>query len=202
MSRYTGPTTRINRRFKHVIFAPTKASERKPYLPGMHGPRLRRKLSDYSIGLTEKQKLRYLFGLTEKQFSLTFKKAKRLRGITGENFLRLLEMRLDNTIYRLGLAKSRPAARQFVNHRHTRVNGKKVDIPSFSVSVGDVIDIPDTSSSKQLATQALEDSRLHTRPSWLSLEADTLRGEVLKNPDLEEMEQGINLQIIVEFYSR
>ena len=136
MSRYTGPTTRVNRRFGMPIFAETKAMQKKPYIPGQHGPRLRRRVTDYSMGLNEKQKLRFMFGLSEKQFRLTFERAKRQRGVTGEIFMRLLELRLDNIIYQLGFARSRAAARQFVTHGHVQVNGKKVDIPSYSVKVG------------------------------------------------------------------
>ena len=165
MSRYTGPTTRINRRFSQAIFAPTKAFERKPHLPGQHGPRLRRKLSDYAIGLNEKQKLRYMYGMTEKQFRLTFERAKSKRGVTGEIFLQMLECRLDNVVYRLGLAKSRAAARQFVGHGHIVVNGKKTDIASFSVKEGDEIEVRERTSSRQLATQSLEEAK---RESFLN----------------------------------
>lgn len=202
MARYTGPTTRINRRFGQAIYAPNKAFERKPYLPGQHGPRLRRKSSDYSIGLNEKQKLRYMFGLTEKQFRLTFAKAKNQRGVTGEIFLRLLEMRLDNVIYRLGLAKSRRAARQFVNHGHIKVNGHKVDIPSYSVSPGDVVEVRDRTSSRQLATRCLEETQFRAVPAWMSMERDAIRGTINREPTTDEMEQDVNLQIIVEYYSR
>ncbi|WP_309381490.1 30S ribosomal protein S4 [Cerasicoccus frondis] len=202
MARYTGPTTRINRRFAQAIFAPNKAFERKPYLPGQHGPRLRRKSSDYAIGLNEKQKLRFMFGLTEKQFRLTFAKAKNQRGVTGEIFLRMLEMRLDNVIYRLGLAKTRRAARQFVNHGHIKVNGHKVDIPSYSVSPGDVIEVRDRTSSRQLATRCLEETQFRTVPAWMAMERDAIRGTVSREPAVDEMEQDINLQIIVEYYSR
>ncbi|MGE9295601.1 MAG: 30S ribosomal protein S4 [Puniceicoccales bacterium] len=202
MARYTGPTTRINRRFGQAIYAPNKAFERKPYLPGQHGPRLRRKTSDYAIGLNEKQKLRYMFGLTEKQFRLTFAKAKNQKGVTGEIFLRFLEMRLDNVVYRLGLAKSRRAARQFVNHGHIKVNGHKVDIPSFSVSPGDIVEVRDRTSSRQLATRCLEETQFRTVPAWMSMERDAIRGTISREPAVDEMEQDINLQIIVEYYSR
>lgn len=202
MARYTGPTTRINRRFGQAIFAPNKAFERKPHLPGIHGPRLRRRVSDYSTGLNEKQKLRFMFGLTEKQFRLTFDKAKRKRGVTGENFLQLLETRLDNVIYQLGFARSRQAARQFVNHGHIRVNGQKVDIPSFEVSPGDVIEVRDRTSSRQLATRCLDETQYRVVPAWLTIDRDALRGSVNRLPAISEMEQGINLQVIVEFYSR
>jgi small subunit ribosomal protein S4 len=202
MSRYTGPTTRINRRFSQAIFAPTKAFERKPHLPGQHGPRLRRKLSDYAIGLNEKQKLRYMYGMTEKQFRLTFERAKSKRGVTGEIFLQMLECRLDNVVYRLGLAKSRAAARQFVGHGHIVVNGKKTDIASFSVKEGDEIEVRERTSSRQLATQSLEGSLARIVPEWLNLNTDSLKATVNRIPSVDETEQSINVQLIVEYYSR
>jgi len=202
MSRYTGPTTRINRRFSQAIFAPTKAFERKPHLPGQHGPRLRRKLSDYAIGLNEKQKLRYMYGMTEKQFRLTFERAKSKRGVTGEIFLQMLECRLDNVVYRLGLAKSRAAARQFVGHGHIVVNGKKTDISSFSVKEGDEIEVRERTSSRQLATQSLEGSQARIVPEWLNLNTDSLKATVNRIPSVDETEQSINVQLIVEYYSR
>ena len=202
MSRYTGPTTRINRRFSQAIFAPTKAFERKPHLPGQHGPRLRRKLSDYAIGLNEKQKLRYMYGMTEKQFRLTFERAKSKRGVTGEIFLQMLECRLDNVVYRLGLAKSRAAARQFVGHGHVVVNGKKTDIASFSVKEGDEIEVRERTSSRQLATQSLEGSQARIVPEWLNLNTDSLKATVNRIPSVDETEQSINVQLIVEYYSR
>jgi small subunit ribosomal protein S4 len=202
MSRYTGPTTRINRRFSQAIFAPTKAFERKPHLPGQHGPRLRRKLSDYAIGLNEKQKLRYMYGMTEKQFRLTFERAKSKRGVTGEIFLQMLECRLDNVVYRLGLAKSRAAARQFVGHGHIVVNGKKTDIASFSVKEGDEVEVRERTSSRQLATQSLEGSQARIIPEWLNLNTDSLKAIVNRIPSVDETEQSINVQLIVEYYSR
>ena len=202
MSRYTGPTTRINRRFSQAIFAPTKAFERKPHLPGQHGPRLRRKLSDYAIGLNEKQKLRYMYGMTEKQFRLTFERAKSKRGVTGEIFLQMLGCRLDNVVYRLGLAKSRAAARQFVGHGHIVANGKKTDIASFSVKEGDEIEVRERTSSRQLATQSLEGSQARIVPEWLNLNTDSLKATVNRIPSVDETEQSINVQLIVEYYSR
>ena len=202
MSRYTGPTTRINRRFSQAIFAPTKAFERKPHLPGQHGPRLRRKLSDYAIGLNEKQKLRYMYGMTEKQFRLTFERAKSKRGVTGEIFLQMLECRLDNVVYRLGFAKSRAAARQFVGHGHIVVNGKKTDIASFSVKEGDEVEVRERTSSRQLATQSLEGSQARIIPEWLNLNTDSLKATVNRIPSVDETEQSINVQLIVEYYSR
>ncbi|MGF1450129.1 MAG: 30S ribosomal protein S4 [Opitutales bacterium] len=202
MARYTGPTTRINRRFGQALFAPTKAFERKNYLPGIHGARLRRRVSDYAIGLNEKQKLRLMFGLTEKQFRLTFARAKNQRGVTGEIFMQLLEARLDNVIYRLGLARSRQAARQFVCHGHIKVNGHKVDIPSYDAQPGDEIEVRDRTSSRQLATRCLEETQMRAVPAWLTMVEESLRGTVNRLPTRDEMEQDINEQLIVEFYSR
>ncbi|MFW5873894.1 MAG: 30S ribosomal protein S4 [Verrucomicrobiota bacterium] len=202
MARYTGPTTRINRRFGQAIFAPTKAFERKPHPPGQHGPRLRRKLSDYAIGLNEKQKLRFSYGMTEKQFRLTFERAKNQRGVTGDIFLQMLERRLDNVVYRLGFAKSRSAARQFVGHGHIIVNGKKTDISSFMVKEGDEIEVRERTSSRQLATRSMEESTARTVPEWLNLNADALKATVNRLPTAEEGEESINVQLIVEYYSR
>lgn len=202
MSRYTGPTTRISRRFGQPIFGTNKSFEKKPYPPGIHGPRLRRKLSDYAIGLNEKQKLRYTYGLSEKQFRRIFEQAKRERGVTGDRFLQLLETRLDNVVYALGFGKSRQAARQFVNHGHIRVNGRKVDIPSFVVKAGDEIEVRSSTSSRQLATRNLDETRLRVVPAWLSLQEDSLRATVNRLPDREEIDPGVNEQLVVEFYSR
>jgi len=202
MSRYTGPTTRINRRFGISIFPPNKAQDRKPHPPGQHGPRLRRKLSDYALGLNEKQKLRYLYGLTEKQFRLTFDRAKRKRGVTSDTFIQLLEKRLDAVIYSVGFAKTRRQARQFVNHGHVKVNGRKVDIPSFTVSAGDTIEVKEATSSRQLATRALEDTRIRSVPLWLTRNEDALTATVSREPSADDIETGINVQLIVEFYSR
>jgi small subunit ribosomal protein S4 len=202
MSRYTGPTTRINRRFGMAIFPANKSFERRTYPPGQHGPNFRRKVSDYSAGLLEKQKLRLMYGLTEKQFRNLFEKAKRKQGITGENFLSYLETRLDNVVYRLGFAKTRNAARQFVNHGHLLVNGKKVDIASFQVSVGDDLTVREKTSSRQVATRNLDGSQYNTTPPWLEVKVDSLQGTVTRLPQSDELEQSINIQLVVEFYSR
>jgi len=202
MSRYTGPTTRINRRFGQAIFAPTKAFERKPHPPGQHGPRLRRKFSEYAVGLNEKQKLRFMYGITEKQFRLTFEKAKNTRGVTGEIFLQMLETRLDSVIYRLGFAKSRAGARQLVGHGHICVNGQKTDIASFIVKEGDEIEVRERTSSRQLATRSMEESQGRIVPEWLTLNADALKATINRLPSTEETENSINVQLIVEFYSR
>ena len=199
---YTGPTTRINRRFKMAIFPATKAYERKPYLPGIHGAHLKRRISDYSLGLNEKQKLRFMFGLSEAQFRLTFEKAKHARGVTGETFLRLLECRLDNIVYLMGFAKTRKAARQLVTHGHICVNGHKVNIPSYSCEPGEVISVSEKLPSRQLATRSLDESQGRNCPSWLTVQADNLKGTVDRLPIREEMVSEIDEQLIVEYYSR
>ena len=200
--RYTGPTTRINRRFKMAIFPATKAYERKPYLPGIHGAHLKRRVSDYSLGLNEKQKLRFMFGLSEAQFRLTFEKAKHARGVTGETFLRLLECRLDNIVYLMGFAKTRRAARQLVSHGHVCVNGHKVNIPSYSCQPGEVISIGEKLPSRQLATRSLDESQGRNCPAWLTVQSDSLKGTVDRLPVREEMVSEIDEQLIVEYYSR
>jgi small subunit ribosomal protein S4 len=202
MSRYTGPKARINRRFGCEIFPSCKAVERKPYFPGIHGPRLRRKVSEYGTGLNEKQKLRYMYGLTERQFRLTFDAAKSKRGVTSELFLRFLEMRLDSVVYLLGFARTRRAARQLVCHGHVVVNNLKVDIPSYRCSVGDVIGARSHDSSKRYIMQSLEDCRYRVVPVWMTLDSFALKGKIEREPIAEELEQRINGQLIVEFYSR
>ena len=202
MARYIGPTTRISRRFNQPIFGATKAFEKRQYPPGQHGPKLRRKLSEYAVGMNEKQKLRYTFGLLERQFRRMFEIAKRERGVTGERFLQLLETRLDSVIYSLGFAKSRAAARQIVNHGHVRVNGHKVDIASYNVQVWDEIEIRNSPTSRQIATRNLEENRARNVPGWLALNAEQFKAVVNRLPNRDEMEQGINEQLIVEFYSR
>jgi small subunit ribosomal protein S4 len=202
MARYTGPTTRISRRFGVPIFGATKAFEKRNFPPGQHGPKLRRKLSEYAVGLNEKQKLRYTYGLLERQFRRTFEAAKRERGVTGTRFLQLLETRLDSVVYLLGFAKSRAAARQFVNHGHIRVNGHKVDIASYTVKAGDEIEVKNAPGSRQVATRFLEENRARNVPGWLTLNAEAFKAVVNRLPNRDEMEPGINEQIIVEFYSR
>ena len=202
MSRYTGPTTKLNRRFGQNIFPTSKGEERRPYPPGIHGKTTRRKVSEYGVGLNEKQKLRMMYGMTEKQFRLAFARAKRMGGVAGENFLRILETRLDNVVFRLGFANSRSAARQLVAHGHIRVNGHKVDVPSFSVSPGDELEVRDRTSSKQLATRAIEEGQGRAAPAWLVTLPDQLKGQMVREPAKEELPRDINVQIIVEFYSR
>ena len=202
MARYTGPTTRVSRRFGTHFLGSGKAFERRSYPPGQHGPKLRRKVSEYAIGLNEKQKLRFIYGLLERQFRRVFEIAKKERGVTGERFLQLLETRLDSVVYLLGLGRSRAAARQFVNHGHIRVNGHKVDIASYNVQAGDEIEVRNAPASRQLATRNLEENRIRNVPGWLTLNAETFKAVVNRLPTRDEMEQGINEQLIVEFYSR
>ncbi len=202
MARYTGPQTRVSRKFGQQILGSPKALERRNYAPGQHGPKARRKLSEYAVGLAEKQKLRYIYGLLERQFRRTFDKAKRERGVTGERFLQLLETRLDSVVYLLGFAKSRAAARQIVNHGHIRVNGKKVDISSYATKAGDEVEVKNTPASRQLITRNLEENRVRNVPGWLTLQADQFKGVISRLPTREEMDPGVNEQLIVEFYSR
>jgi small subunit ribosomal protein S4 len=202
MARYLGPGTRISRRFNQLILGSGKALERRNYPPGQHGPKSRRKYSEYAVGLNEKQKLRYAYGLLERQFRRMFEMAKKERGITGERFLQLLETRLDSVIYLLGFAKSRAAARQFVNHGHIRVNARKVDIASYNVQPGDEIEVKNTPASRQFATRNLEENRIRNVPGWLSLNAEQFKASIVRLPTREEMDQNINEQLIVEFYSR
>ena len=202
MARYTGPTTRLSRRFSQPLLGSIKAYERRTYPPGQHGPKLRRKLSEYAVGLAEKQKLRYIYGLLERQFRRVFAIAKRERGVTGERFLQLLETRIDSVIYLLGFAKTRAAARQMVNHGHIRVNGRKVDIASYNILPGDEIEIKNTPTSRQIATRNLEENKARNIPGWLTRDDEALKATMSRLPNRDEMEPGINEQLIVEFYSR
>ena len=202
MSRYTGPITRINRRFGCAVFPANKSFEKRSYLPGQHGQRLRRKVTPFSLGLIEKQKMRYHYGLTEKQFRLLFLNVKTQQGITGDLLLQCLETRLDSVVYSLGFAKTRRAARQFVSHGHIHVNGRRVDIASYQVSPGDEVVVADQSASRQLATRALEVSQYRDLPQWLSVDSDALRGFVIRVPSRAEINAIANEQAIVEFYSR
>src|SRR5215813_4865977 len=156
MARYTGPRTRISRRFGVPIFGASKYLERRNYGPGVHGPKSRRKTTDYGLGLLEKQKLRYYYGLQERQFRGVYQRALKKRGVTGETMLQILETRLDNVVYHLGFANTRAAARQLVTHGHIQVNGRKVNVPSYSLKVNDAIEIKNSNAARQLATRNLE----------------------------------------------
>jgi small subunit ribosomal protein S4 len=202
MARYTGPRLRISRRFGQAIFGPSKYLERKNYGPGMHGPKARRKNSDYALGLIEKQKLRYYYGLLERQFHNVYLRALKRRGVTGQTMLRILETRLDSVIYHLGFANTRAAARQLVTHGHIKVNGRKVNIPSFALKANDLIEVKDTNVSKQLVTHNLELSTSRVVPEWVALNKEGLKGTVLRLPAREDIQPIANEQAVVEFYSR
>lgn len=202
MARYTGPRVRISRRFGLPIFGPTKYLERRAYPPGTHGPKARRKFSEYALGLIEKQKLRYYYGLLERQFRRVYERALRSRGVTGEQMLQILELRLDNVVYHLGLANTRAAARQMVSHGHVRVNGRKVAIPSAELKVGSVVEVRNHNVSRQMALKGLEISTSRPVPDWLSLNKEALKGTVMRIPSMEEIQPIANVQAVVEFYSR
>jgi small subunit ribosomal protein S4 len=202
MARYTGPRVRISRRFGVPIFGPTKYLERRNYAPGVHGPKSRRKSTDYGLGLIEKQKLRYYYGLMEKQFRGVYEKAKNKRGITGETMLQILETRLDNVAFHLGFGNTRAAARQLVGHGHVTVNGRKVSIPSYALKVNDVISIKNNNVSRQLATKSMEISTSRSVPDWLSLNKEEFKGTVMRIPTRDEIQPIANEQAVVEFYSR
>jgi small subunit ribosomal protein S4 len=202
MARYTGPRVRISRRFGTPIFGPSKYLERKNYGPGMHGPKSRRKHTDYALGLIEKQKLRYYYGLLERQFRGVYERALKRRGVTGETMLQILELRLDNVVFHLGFGNTRAAARQMVAHGHVKVNGRKVNIPSCALKVNDVVEVRDSSVSRQMGTRSLEISTSRAVPDWLSLNRDAFKGTVLRVPSRDEIQPIANEQAVVEFYSR
>ena len=202
MARYTGPRVRISRRFGIPIFGPTKYLERRNYGPGVHGPKSRRKTTEYGEGLIEKQKLRYYYGLMERQFRGVYEKALRRRGVTGEQMLQILETRLDNIVFHLGFGNTRAAARQMVSHGHVTVNGRKASIPSYAVKVNDVVSIKNNTVSRQLATKGLEVSVSRSVPDWLSLNKEELKGTVMRIPTRDEIQPIANEQAVVEFYSR
>lgn len=202
MARYTGPRVRISRRFGVPIFGPSKYLERRNYGPGVHGPKSRRKHTDYALGLIEKQKLRYYYGLLERQFHGVYERALQRRGITGEHMLQILETRLDNVVYHLGFANTRAAARQLVTHGHVRVNGHKVSIPSFGLKVNDSVEVKNSTVSRQLASRNLESAASRAVPDWLSLDKEAFKGVVMRIPTREEIQPIANEQAVVEFYSR
>jgi small subunit ribosomal protein S4 len=200
MARYRGPKTKIARRFREPIFGPSKALEKKNYPPGMHGNRRRRgKKSEYAIQLAEKQKAKYTYGVLEKQFAKTFDRAARKKGVTGENLLKFLEARLDNTVFRLGIAPTRRAARQLVTHKHIRVNGVVTNIPSFQLRSGDTIEVRERSKSLEVINDALSGKKAF---SWLEWEPTEYKGTFLNLPEREDIPENIKEQLIVELYSK
>lgn len=208
MARYTGPVCRLCRREGvklflkgHRCYTPKCPIEKRAYAPGQHG-QTRRKLSEYGIHLREKQKARRIYGVLERQFRRYFEKASKAKGVTGEALLQLLERRLDNVVFRLGFASSRPQARQLVRHGHFEVNGRRVNIPSFLVREGDVIAVREASRSKQLFKDLAEEGRTRKVPEWLSADHDQMRGTVLRLPRREEIDTQVQEHLIVEHYSR
>ncbi len=208
MARYTGPVCKLCRREGMKIFLKGErcytdkcSYDRRPYPPGQHGQR-RMKFTEYGIRLREKQKVRRMYGLVEKQFNGYFDKADRIKGVTGKNLLQLLERRLDSCVYRLGLARTRSEARQLVLHRHFLVNGKRVNIPSFLIKPGDVVSVREKSRSKAVFTDSLAAGDRRPTPEWLELEKESFTGTVKAMPNREDINLPINEQLIVEFYSR
>jgi len=203
MARYTGPRAKISRRFGVSLFGPSKAVERRNFPPGQHGVRAgRKKKSEYSVALGEKQKLRFQYGVLEKQFRGYYEEATRRRGVTGVILLQLLELRLDNVIYRTGMANSRQAARQLVNHGHVLVNGRSVDIPSYQVKPGDVVKVASKPSSQQLATRMVDLTQAAPIVDWLTVDKDKLEAVVARVPERSDIDPLVNEQLIVELYSR
>ena len=200
MARYTGPVYKKARRLGFSILENGKELAKRPYAPGAHGNDKRRKSSEYGIQLAEKQKIRLMYGLNEKQFHKLFEKAQNMKGTAGHNLLNLLESRLDNLVYRLGLAKTRRAARQVVNHGHISVNGIKVDIPSYQVKVGDVIAVRENSLEHGAIKEAVE--ACTSRPAFVDFDKNKLSGTYLRLPDRSELNQEVNETLIVEFYNR
>ena len=201
MARYTGPKSRIDRRFGETILGSEKVRSRRNFPPGQHGNNRRRKTSEYGVMLAEKQKAKYTYGVLEKQFRNMFEKAARTSGITGEILLQNLECRLDNVVYRLGIAPTRAAARQLVSHRHICVNGNVVNIPSYSLREGDVVSVREKSKSLEVITSSLLGTN-HSRYSWLEWDGATLSGKFLQRPERAEIPENIKEQFIVELYSK
>lgn len=200
MSRYTGPSWKLSRRLGISLTGTGKELEKRPYAPGQHGANQRRKVSEYGLQLQEKQKLRFMYGVTERQFKTLFNKAGKMPGKHGENFMILLEARLDNVVYRLGLARTRRQARQLVNHGHILVDGKRVDIPSFSVKPGQTITMRERSNNLDIINEAIEVTNFV--PEYVSFDADSKTGTFVRYPERGELSAEISEQLIVEFYSR
>jgi len=201
MARFTGPKSKVSRRFNEPIFGDTKAVQKKPYGPGQHGRGRRKKQSEYAVQLMEKQKAKYTYGVLERQFSNLFKKAAAKGGVTGENLLQLLEARLDNVVYRLGIAKTRRGARQLVTHKHIIVNGEIVNIPSYSLKAGDVISVRDKAQTNVGILESVASTGV-SKYSWLEFDSKDLTGKYVSIPDRSEIPENIKEQLIVELYSK
>jgi len=202
MARYRGPRTKIARKFGDPIFGSDKVLEKKAYPPGMHGNnKRRRKQSEYGIQLKEKQKAKYTYGVLERQFSNLFEKAQRSKGVTGELLLQLLESRLDNVVFRLGISPTRSGARQLVSHRHITVNGGVVNIPSYTLRPGDIIGVREKSKTLEAITESLDGSH-RSISSWLEWDSTQMLGKFLNRPERDEIPENIREQLIVELYSK
>jgi small subunit ribosomal protein S4 len=201
MARYTGPKTKIARKFGEAIFGPDKVLSKKNYPPGKHGNSRKRKTSEYGIQLREKQKAKYTYGLLEKQFRNLFEKASRSKGITGEVLLQLLESRLDNLVFRLGIAPTRAAARQLVSHRHITVDGKVVNIPSYTLKPGQIIGVREKSKSLEVVENALSGFN-HSKYPWIEWDQSSKAGKFLHIPERADIPENIKEQLIVELYSK
>ncbi|MBN2812563.1 MAG: 30S ribosomal protein S4 [Bacteroidales bacterium] len=201
MARYTGPKSKIARKFGDPIFGPDKSYDKKNYPPGQHGVnKKRKKSSEYGVQLREKQKAKYTYGVLERQFANLFDKAQRSKGVTGEVLLQLLESRLDNIVYRLGISPSRSGARQLVSHRHITVNGDVVNIPSYSVKPGDIVGVREKSKSLEVIHNALGSRRVNV--SWLEWDSASLAGKLINRPERDQIPETIKEQLIVELYSK
>ena len=201
MARYTGPKQKIARRYREPLFGESKALKRKPYPPGQHGRSRRRKKSDYGIRLNAKQKAKFIYGVLERQFRRFFALASKMEGNTGENLIKLLESRLDNVVYRMGFAPTRRAARQLVNHKHFRVNGRVVNIPSYLVKPGDIIEVREKSKDLEIIVNTLT-SYNPRQYSWVEVDKKEMKGKFLQYPERSEVPENIEERYIVEFYSR
>ncbi len=202
MARYRGPKSKIARKFGEPIFGPDKVLEKKNYPPGFHGlASRRRKKSEYGLQLKEKQKAKYTYGVLERQFSNLFKKASAAKGITGEELLQMLESRLDNVVFRFGIARSRAAARQLVGHKHIMVNGEIVNIPSYQLRPGDIVGVREKSKSLEIITDSISAHRSN-RYAWLEWDGSQMAGKFLNRPEREEIPENIKEQLIVELYSK
>ena len=201
MARYTGPKARIARKFGEPILGPSKALQKKNYAPGMHGRGRKRKQSEYATQLSEKQKVKYIYGILERQFRTLFHRASVREGITGENMLKLCEARLDNTVYRLGIAPTRRAARQLVSHKHIIVDGEVVNIPSYSLKPGQLIGVREKSKSLEAVTESLS-ARNARRFNWVEWDSTELMGRFISFPERDQIPENINEQLIVELYSK
>lgn len=200
MARYIGPKSKIARKFKEPIFGPDKALEKKAYPPGQHGPNAKRaKKSEYAVQLTEKQKVKYTYGILEKQFALIFDRASRAKGITGEVLLQLIEARLDNVVYRMGISPSRSGARQLVSHRHITVNGNVVNIPSYTLEPGDVIGVREKSKSLETISNSVGAGNTY---SWIEFNPTALEGKFVSYPERTQIPENFKEQLIVELYSK